>query len=76
MTKKITLIDPKSQRRDVGTVEFLKEPVTTDADLKCSGKRITVDQANKILGQMKPTDTHGGAVLGTVGDLDRIEWRT
>jgi hypothetical protein len=76
MAKKITLIDAKGQRRDVGTVEFLKEPVTTDTDLKCSGKRITVDQANKILGQMKPTDKHGGAVLGTVGDLDRIEWRT
>jgi hypothetical protein len=76
MAKKITLIDAKGQRRDVGTVEFLNEPVTTNADLKCSGKRITVAQANKILGQMKPTDKYGGAVLGTVGDLDRIEWRT
>jgi hypothetical protein len=73
--KKIELIATKGGRRAVGTVEFLKDPVTSDADLKCSGKKITVDQANKILSLMKPTEKYGGAVLGTVGDLDGIEWR-
>jgi hypothetical protein len=73
--RKIELINT-AQSREVGIVEFLNEPVSTDSDFRCSGpQRITLDQAKEISRLMMPTEKHGGAATGKVKGPDGIEWR-
>ena len=75
--KRIELIDTTGPiQREVGIVEFLKEPLTSDADFKCSGpQKITLDQAQKIQQDTMKTSNHGGKVMGKVDGLTGIEWR-